>query len=329
MGAMQLHATNFITDMFSPPALPAGPIQVSNPDLDPLIATQPRFRVQGSGPLTSRVITPETPAAQALVAAGGTAEQAVRRVLSLVEDAAGGPEASSKIGFHGVSFSDSDLGQAANAYRAQLDDDPVLRAQLTKQSPRTREQQVKWLGEHRAKNIDGVLAHVVSGWMNLGTAASNALLQRGAPASEQDLADAVRTVVHESVHAADPAHSGLSREAHLAFSEAVADTRTTTLPSLQRGRQLLGLDGVVGDAALGASLRIRPYEELERRLANAMDIFGAAPDSIQGKRILRLPLPKAVDAIVDGIARSSGESAQLARTALDMSLTEAWKQLKD
>ena len=57
----------------------------------------PRFRVQGSGPVSGRLITPATQAARDLLATTPGVTDAVRGVLRLVEQEAGGAAASSSV----------------------------------------------------------------------------------------------------------------------------------------------------------------------------------------------------------------------------------------
>ncbi|MCB0878479.1 MAG: hypothetical protein KDC46_05810, partial [Thermoleophilia bacterium] len=232
----------------------AAAVRVANPELDPVVSRQARFRVSGTGPLSSRTVTPVTPGAAILAAQDGRAEQAVRNVLRLIEDQAGGPDRSANLAFNGVAFSDSADGLAANTYRAHLDDDPAFQRRIAGLDPASAQQQAAALGRQTRATTSDLLANVVTGWMNLGPVASDALLGRAGRAGEQQLADAIRIVTHESVHAADPEVTGMSADGDLGFQEALAEKRSTTLPQLQRSRSVLGLDEQVGDAALTTSI---------------------------------------------------------------------------
>lgn len=306
------------------PVQPAlAPLQVANPSMDGLVAQQARFRIEGSGPLVERSIVPATPMAAALLAKDATASQAVRNVLKLVEHSAGGRTPSSDVRLHGVSFALTDGGLGANTYRAHMDNDPVFRRGVEGLEDRRLRHEAKLLGETKLRENTGLLANVVSGWMNIGNVATDALL--GRTADPQQLGDAVRIMLHESVHATDSTKAGLSPDADHAVLEALAEARTTSLPQLQAARSVLGLDGAVSDAQLGTSLRIRPYTAIEQTLRNALAVANVAPGSEQERRIVSSPSKDAVAQLSAGIQAATGESPQLVRTALQISFRDALK----
>lgn len=301
----------------------SGPIQVANPAIDPIVSKQARFRVLGDGPVSKREIKPVTIGAAQLVARDGTAVDAVRRVLRLVEDSAGGAAASSQVTLNGVAFSESQVGLAANTYRAHLDDDPVLRRGVAGMSTSKLQHQARLLGERKVHDTQGMLANVVSGWMNIGPAASNAMLGRGGGVGTQQLGDAVRILLHESQHAAETSKTGLSPDGDEGFQEALAEARSTRLDQLQHARGVLGLDGAVSDAALGAALRIRPYGQYERVLDAVFTAAGVPPGSDQALAIARQPARAAVDQLARMIVKSTGESPDAARAVIDEGFADA------
>lgn len=301
----------------------SGQLQVPNPALDPIVARQARFRVLGEGPISQRQIKPVTIGAAQLVARDGTAEDAVRRVLRLVEDSAGGPQASARVRMNGVAFSDSPDGLAANTYRAHLDDDPVLRAGVAGMSAAQLRHQARLLGERTVRGTQGMLANVVSGWMNVGPAASDAMLGRPGGAGVQQLGDAVRILSHESQHVAETSNTGLSADGDEGLQEALAEARSTRLEQLKRARGVLGLDGVVSDAALGAALRIRPYGAYERVLDAVLTAAGVQPGSAQAQAITKLPARTVVDQLAAMIVKPTGESPAEARAVIDQGFADA------
>jgi hypothetical protein len=334
MGAMQLNRPSLIDSMrgqiqatlapATAPVQPAlAPLQVANPAMDGLVAQQARFRIEGSGPLVDRSIVPATPTAAALLAKDATASDAVRSVLRLVEHSSGGRAPSSAVRLNGVSFALTDGGLGANTYRAHLDNDPVFRRGVAGLGDRALRRQADLLGETKLRENTGLLANVVSGWMNIGNVASDALLGRSA--DPQQLGDAVRIMLHESVHATDSTKAGLSPDADHAVLEALAEARTTSLPQLQAARGVLGLDGAVSDAQLGASLRIRPYSAIEQTLRNALAVAKVVPGSAEEQRIVSSPSKAAVEQLTSGIQRATGESPQLVRTALEATFRDALK----
>jgi hypothetical protein len=275
---MQLAASGFIDALRGAPgsrALPPGPLQVANPTMDPIVEQQGRFRVSGTGPLSQRDLEPATAATRAMVAKGPELEQAVRRVLKVVESTAGGPEASEALEVNGVALSASPQGYAAITYRARMDDDLVLREIAAGKGPAGMRDLGNTMARQAFAETNGTIANVVGGWMNLGPGATTGMIAPQGTVAMDALADTVRTVRHESAHLVDDVRPGLSRDANSVLYEAVAEHHSTTLPQLQQARHDLGLDAAVTDAALSASLlRIRPYRAYEERVTKLLDVAG-------------------------------------------------------
>ena len=302
----------------APSPNPSPPAVAAEPTLDALASKQVRFRISGSGPLSGRSLEPVGIGGAAAAARDGTAEAAVRKVLRLVEHAAGGPDRASGIRLNGISFSDSQDALAAVTYRAHIDDDPVFHAAIAGLDPGTRQHKAVVLANQTRRETAGLLANVVSGWVNVGPAASNALLGRGTAANEQQLADSVRILLHESIHAVDSAPTGMSSDADVGFKEALAEARSTSLPQLRAARSALELDGAVSDAALQASLqRIRPYQALEQALDATMGAAGVQPGSAEAARIELLPARQAVAELASRAAASDGADPQQAVRLID------------
>jgi hypothetical protein len=297
-----------------------GPLRVSNPALDPIVDRQARFRVTGTGPVSQRTIEPVTSVAVQLAERDGSAVDAVRRVLRLVEDTAGGAQASEAVQVNGVAFSDSQEGLGANTYRAHMDDDTTFRAGVAGMSRRAKERQARILGERSVQQHGDQLANVVAGWMNLGTTATDALLDRGG-SNAQQLADAVRILLHESVHMAETTKTGLSPTADAAMQEALAEARSTQLSQLQRARSALGLDDRIGDAALLGALRIRPYAGHEFMLDAVLTAAGVQPRSAEALAVVSQPARTVLDELAARIVRPTGESPEVARQTIEEGFT--------
>lgn len=303
-------------------AVPTPGIQVANPALDPLVQRQQRYRIVGDGPLSQRTVLPVSVGAAIASARDGTSVDAVRRVLRLVEHVAGGPERSSTVPMNGVSFTDSDAGLAAATYRAHLDDDATLRRSWSELRGDRLEGKAAEFGERVAGQVRGSHANVVAGWLNLGTTASATMLGSNAP-GERQLADAVRVLAHEAVHVVDHGGSGLSTRADDAWVEARAEARSTRPDQLQAARRALGLDSAVGDAALAASLAIRPYPVAERALAHAYDAAGIVPGSADEQRFLGLSNAASVDHVVARASERTGTPRAKVRTIIDEAFATA------
>jgi hypothetical protein len=297
-----------------------GPLRVANPTLDPVVDRQARFRVSGTGPVSQRTIEPVTSVAVQLAERDGSAVDAVRRVLRLVEDTAGGARASEAVQVNGVAFSDSSEGLGANTYRAHMDDDTTFRAGVAGMSRRAMERQAKILGERSVQQHGDQLANVVAGWMNLGTTATDALLDRGS-SNAQQLADAVRILLHESVHLAETTKTGLSPTADAAMQEALAEARSTQTSQLQRARSALGLDDRIGDAALLGALRIRPYAQHEFFLDAVLTAAEVQPRSAEALAVVSQPARVVLDELAARIVRPTGESPEVARRTIEDGFT--------
>jgi hypothetical protein len=252
---------------------------------------------------------------------------AVRGVLQLVEHVAGGATASTSVDLDGVSFASDATGLAANTWRAHADD-PAFRAGLAKLSPRSRTEALERLAIRTGKETSGMLANVASTWLNVGPAASTALLARagvpsGTPVSTQQLADSVRILMHEAVHAVDTESANLPSAAMHGVWESLAEARTMNLPQLRVARSKLGLDAVVPDAALAKSLQHRPYAAAERTLAGVMKTAGIAPGSALERRVVTGTARDAVELLTERLAATTGYSASDARTALATAFAES------
>lgn len=295
--------------------------------LDPIVASQVRFNVVGAGPIAARAITPASEGAAALVQQTPTAVEAVRGVLQLVEHVAGGPAASAAVKLDGVSFASSQQGLAANTWRAHADA-PRLRAGLAQLSQARRSGVLERLATNTAGETSGMLANVASGWINVGPTASSALLARAGAAattavSTQQLADSVRILLHESVHAVDTEPANLPPQAMHGVWESLAEARTMTMPQLQAARAKLGLDAVVPDAALAVSLRHRPYADAERTLAGVLKTAGIAPGSAAEQGVLRATAHDAVELLTAKVASTTGYSPKDARSAIATAFAES------
>lgn len=297
-----------------PVALPRG-IQVANPVLDAIVERQQRFRIVGDGPVSQRQVLPATAAVASAVAKDPRPVDAVRRMLQLVEDVAGGPEQSTAVRLHGISFSDSPQGLAANTYRAQLDDNVELQRAWAGHGRWRMERNAAAVGAKMVEETRGAHANVVSGWLNLGHVASETMLGGGL-VSGRAQADAVRVLAHEAVHLVDPAPAGLGRDADIPFIEARAEARSTSLPQLQAARRALGFDVSVSDADLAASLAIRPYVAAELLLAQAHDAAGIVPGTPEHASIGSLTNAEALARIVERASARSGWSHGAVRDAL-------------
>ena len=295
--------------------------------LDPVVSSQARFRIDGTGPLAARRITAASAGATQLLQKTPSAVDAVRGVLQLVEHVAGGPAASASVDLDGVSFSTSAAGLAANTWRAHVDD-TKFRAGIAKLSPAKQADQLERLAKKTANETSGMLANVASGWMNVGPTASSALLARAGataatPVSTQQLADSVRILLHESVHAVDTEPANLPSQAMHGVWEALAEARTMSLPQLQAARSKLGLDAVVPDSALATSLQHRPYAAAERTLAGVLTTAGIAPGSAAEQQVLRATAHDAVELLTTKVAAATGYSPKEARTAIATAFAES------
>jgi hypothetical protein len=301
-----------------------GPLNVPNPELDPLVAQQARFRISGSGPLSGRSIHPVTQGARELVAATPAVEDAVRGVLRLVEYAAGGPDASRGVDVNGVAFANSPRGHGANTYRAHMDDDPIFHAGMRAATPQEQVVHAQRLGQETITESMNTKANVVAGWINVGPTASGAMLARAGVTipgyndriGDADLGHAIRVLRHEAQHAADPTNPKLSPGGALGLREALAEAHSTSLAHLQPARHVLGLDGVVSDAALQQATTFRPYASAEQLLATSLRAGGIDPGSAEAARLVALPSDRVAEELVTRIARTSGEPASAARGEL-------------
>ena len=301
----------------------------SLPALDALVASQPRFQVDGTGPVSQRTITPATPAATRLLESAPAARDALRGVLRLVEHAAGGAAASSNVEFNGVSLATSPEGLSANTYRAHRDDDPIFQAAIARLPAADRPAAVAGMAASKVRESAGMLANVAAGWMNVGPAASTALLAAvgaappGVRVPQQQLADAVHVLLHESTHVIDTEPANLPPLAMHGVWEALAEARSTKLPQLQAARRVLGLDAVVSDAGLQASARHRPYAQAERILDGVLRTAGIEPGSAAAERVTSSTGHDAVETLVAKMAATTGESPNTARQAIGAAFAEA------
>ncbi len=305
----------------------AGPIPIVDAQMDRLVDEQARFRVVGTGPVSQRELVPATSATVKYAATHPRLEQAARDVLRAVEATAGGARASAGLNVNGVAFGTSQPGYAALTTRARLDDDRVLREQVAGMDANELRLLNDSLVQQSVAETNGTLANVVAGWMNLGPKATTTLLSPPGSQSSADAADVVRIVAHESVHLADQTRAGLSDSAESTLMEAMAEKRSTTLPSLQRARAVLGFDGAVSDDDLAAALqRIRPYGGYEQRLDAMLGIVG-----IRGNDAASLFERTGADvaaALQRALARG-GTSASKARQLVDDALASAPRDRTD
>lgn len=300
---MQLSTTP--TPVSGAASVPQVGIRVQHPVLDPIVARQQRYRIVGDGPVSQREVVPVTAAAVLASSRDGRPEAAVRSVLRLVEQVAGGAQQSAGVRLNGISFADSPDGLAANTYRAQLDDNVDLRGAWAGHDRRRMERNAAAVGAQMVAETRGAHANVVSGWLNLGHATSATMLGGGA-SSGRAKADAVRVLAHEAVHVVDPAPAGLGGAADAAFIEARAEARSTSMPQLQAARRALGFEATVADPELAASLAIRPYAAGERLLAQAQDAAGIAPGTPELVRVAELSNADALAHLVDRASARSG-----------------------
>jgi hypothetical protein len=326
---LNLAATTSILDRpgFSP-AAPSpmnmsvvGPINVPNPLLDPLVAQQARFRIEGSGPISERRILPATQGAKELIAAKPAVNDAVRGVLRLVEYAAGGPQASAKVDVNGVAFANSPAGHGANTYRAHLDDDPIFHAGMQQSRPQDWQRHVQQLGQETLAESRDTKANVVAGWINVGPTASGAMLARAGVVipgyndhiDDGDLGNAIRVLRHEAQHAADPTNPKLLANGAMGLREALAEAHSTSLVHLQPARHVLGLDGVVSDAALQQATTFRPYAKAEQLLAGTLRVAGIDPSSDAARSLVAKPSDEVAERLVAAVAATTGTSPAAAR----------------
>lgn len=319
---MQLSATPSIFDrpgftaalgaLTRPPAA-AGPLVIPNPELDPLVAQQARFRVEGSGPLSLRTIVPVTPGAHELVAAGPAVNDAVRGVLRLVEHAAGGPGKSAALDINGIAFANSPRGHGANTWRAHMDDDPVFRASIARSRPHDRARHVQQLGREAVAESLETKANVVAGWVNVGTTASGAMLAKAGVVipgyndriGDADLAQAIRVLRHEAQHAADETSPALDPAGAMGLREALAEAHSTSMAHLAPARTALGLDGVVSDESLQGALAFRPYAAAEHTLAGALRVAGLEPSSREASLLVARPSDQVADVLAARLAAAA------------------------
>lgn len=327
---MHLSATTSILDrpgfgsLLGARAGPRAPVDVPNPELDPIVAQQARFRIDGSGPLTSRTIVPVTQGARELVQARAGVTDAVRGVLRLVELAAGGAERSAGVELNGIAFANSPRGHGANTWRAHMDDDPIFQAGLAKVSPDARAGQVLQLGREAVASTQDTKANVVASWINVGPTASGALLSRAGVVipgyndaiGERELGQAVRILRHEAQHVADATSPKLEPDGALGLREALAEAHSTSMANLVPARAALELDGVVSDASLRAALTFRPYAEAERTLAGALRVAGMDPAGTEAGRLASLPSDRVAEELVTRLAKTTGTPAPDARRDL-------------
>lgn len=288
--------------------------------------SQPRFRLEGRGPLSSRTITPESAGATELLRIAPRSMDAVRGVLKLVEHVAGGPARSSSVDLKGIAFSTSAAGLAANTVQAHVDDDEPYKAALAKQTSSARASTLASLATRKQRETAGMLANVTAGWMNIGSTASGAIVGHAAgqtqvPAS--DLARAIRLLLHESVHVVDTEPANLPEAAMQGVWEALAEARTMSLPNLQAARSTLGLDRVVSDKELQQMLTHRPYAGAERVLAGVMKTAGIAPGGALERQIVASTAHDAVNQLAPRLACQTGHSLADANQALATAFAES------
>lgn len=249
---------------------------------------------------------------------------AIRGVLRLVEHAAGGPAASAKIALDGIALANSPAGHGANTYQAHIDDDPIFRAALAKVAPRRQADYVRSLGEEVLAEATTTKANVVADWINVGPESSGALLSRAGvvipgyndAVGEADLAQVVRVLRHEAQHVGDPTIPDLSTGGARALREALAEAHSGSLPHLAPARSLLGLDGMVGDAALAQAARFRPYAEVDGALVGALQHAGIDPSSAEAGALLARPARQVAEELVTRTARADGSDAGAVREGL-------------
>ena len=313
-------------------APPTNPVATAPFTLPPVRVddAQPRFSIEGSGPISGRTIAPATKAAVELMVTAPGVTDAVRGVLRLVEQVAGGPTASSSVNMNGVSFATTASGLTANTVQSHIDDDGKFRATFAKLKPDVQRETIAILEQRKRTETAGMLANVTSGWMNLGPAPSAVLLARaGVPTatrpSPQDVADSVRVLLHETVHVVDDAPANLPKDAMHGMWEALAEARTMSMPQLQAARRTLGLDTVVSDAALASSLTHRPYAAAEELLGRVLRLAQVEAGSELERSIVSGTAHDAVNTLATRIATATGKSEQGAREAMSVAFAEAMR----
>lgn len=285
--------------------------------LPALLAAQPRFRVEGAGPLAQRQLVAATPAARALQERSPAVTDAVRGVLRLVEQVAG-PDAAAALAVNGVAFSLDGAGHAANVFAAHADDDPQFVNAWRRADAAGKAQLAGSLARDALAEVPATKAMVTSGWLNAGPQVSSALLaaHAGAPRSEADLALAIRVLRHEAHHLADPSQPDLPGTGATGLREALAEAHSTHLPQLQAARRVLGMDALVNDDALEGALAVRPYPQLERTLARALATSGMQPLGAEAGRLLAQPARNVAEALVHAVSRAEGSSPAVVRREL-------------
>ncbi|MCW2960190.1 MAG: hypothetical protein JWM25_249 [Thermoleophilia bacterium] len=294
--------------------LPTSPTTTSPSNI---VQAQPRFRIDGTGPVSQRSITPVTTSATALMAQGSAATDAVRGVLRLVEDAAGGAAASARVDVNGVALAFTPHGHATNVFAAHADEDPAFGAEYRAATPAGQRQLAQELHAEAMRTASGGEAMVTSGWVNLAATASRGLLGAASGAASSDEAAlAIRIARHEAQHLADDSKPSLDEDGTRGLREALAEAHSTRLPQLQRARALLGLDQVVSDASLHGAIANRPYREYEADLASLLQRAGIDPVGPVSGALLAKPSNEVADTLANGIARHSGASVEQARAQI-------------
>jgi hypothetical protein len=294
--------------------LPSSPTTTPSSNI---VQAQPRFRIDGTGPVSQRSITPVTTSASALMAQGSAASDAVRGVLRLVEDAAGGAAASARVDVNGVALAFTPQGHATNVFAAHADEDPTFGAEYRAATPAGQRVLANELFNEAMRTASGGEAMVTSGWVNLAGTASRGLLGAASGAVSSDQAAlAIRIARHEAQHLADDSTPGLDEAGTRGLREALAEAHSTRLPQLQRARGLLGLDRVVSDASLQGAIANRPYREYEADLATLLQHAGIDPVGAASSALLAKPSNEVADTLATGIARRSGTDVEQARAQI-------------
>lgn len=315
-----------------PPAPPptgafvAGPVAVAAaPIANPaaLLDQQLRFGVSGSGPAGSRRITPVTSAARELVQTTPGVLDRVRELLRVVDRAAA-PGSASGIPINGVAFAADQAGHAVNVFGAHADSDAAWKRTFDAAGTNRPAIAAKLL-EDSMLSAPASLAMVTAGWMNLGPAASAALLGAHGiaglpPPSIADAALAVRVIRHESEHLADTTTpQWMSAGAVGALRESLAEANSSSPRELAATRDLLGLGALVPDASLGPAIAVRPYPQYEQALGDLLRQAGLDPATPQAQRLVTRPAAEVADTLVDALVRA-GASRAGARSTVDARL---------
>jgi hypothetical protein len=332
MGHMQLASTTVVSprlatlDAFGPTmgAHTSSPADGFDPELDALGQAQARFRIDGTGPLSQRQIVPVSDGARELIGMSPKVTDSVRGVLRLLEQASGGPAASSLVHLNGIALANSPRGHGANTFRAHVEDDPKFLASFARIGRSGRAAAVRKFGDGVVEESLQTHANVAADWVNVGVTASGALLRTAGivlpgyndAIGEDQLGFAVRVLRHEAAHVADPTSPKLEPGGAMGLREALAESQSRGMDSLRGARAALGLDGMVGDEALARASNFRTYQGVEQVLAGALAVAGIDPSSAAAAQLVARPSDQVAETLVTRLAQAGHTSEADARSTL-------------